>query len=190
MTGLVEGESYEALAVHRLGRSGVQVKLDKGFAEGTYCVWVEYDELSDRIGFSAARRQALEYCGRLKRQLDQVAGYDVGETEDTSRTGDPHRKRDLEMTFLSFDVTADDGRYHDDAIKEHFRVALLRADQEWDQLQARANHQRRDSRRDQFRQRLDALLAGESYRHVDAATRERLLAEVTELAFPPKGRER
>ena len=130
MTGRGEGESDEALAVHRLGRSGVQVKLDKGFEEGTYCVWVEYNALSDRIGFSAARRQALEYCGRLKGQLAQVAaGYDLGETEDTSRSGDPRRKRNLEMTFLSFAVTADDGRYHDAAIKEQFRIALLRAQQ-------------------------------------------------------------
>ena len=191
MTGRGEGESYEALAVHRLGRSGLLAKLDKGFAEGTYCVWVEYDALSDRIGFSAARRQALEYCGRLKGQLAQVAaGYDVGETEDTSRSGDPRRKRDLEMTFLSFAVTAADGLYHDAAIKEQFRIALLRAQQERDQFQARAGEQRRDSRRDHFQRRLDTLLAGEAYRHVDAATRERLLAEVTELAFPPKGRER
>ena len=191
MTGQGEEESYEAIAVHRLGRLGVQVKLDKGFAEGVYSVWVEYDELSDRIGFAAARRQALEYCGRLKRQLAQAAvGYDVGETEDTSRSGDPRRKRDLEMPFLSFAMTADDGRYHDDAIKEQFRIALLRADQELDQLQARAGDERRDSRRGRFRQSLDTLLAGEAYRHVDAATRERLLAEVTELAFPPKGRGR
>ena len=92
------------------------------------------------------------------------------------------------MTFLSFAVTADDGRYHDAAIKEQFRIALLRAQQECDQFQARAGEQRRDSRRDRFQRRFDTLLAGEAYRHVDAATRERLLAEVTELAFPPKER--
>jgi hypothetical protein len=51
-------------------------------------------------------------------------------------------------------------------------------------------YQRHSSRRGRFRQRLDALLAGEVYRHVDAATRERLLAEVTALAFPPRGMER
>jgi hypothetical protein len=94
------------------------------------------------------------------------------------------------MTFLSFAITAEDGHYHDAALKERFRIALLRADQEWDQVQARAGDKRRDSRRDRFRQRLDTLLASEVYRHVDGVTKERLLSEVTELAFPPKGRER
>ena len=69
-----------------------------------------------------------------------------------------------------------------------FRLALLRADQQWDQAQAGMDTQRRAGRQDAFRRRLDALLDGESYRHLDAATKERLLAEVTALVFPLKGR--
>ena len=34
-----------------------------------------------------------------------------------------------------------------------------------------------------------ALLEGEAYAHVDAATKERLLAEIPALAFPPRGME-
>ena len=40
MTGLGEGE-YEALAEHRLGRSGLVVKLDKGFDPGVYYIYAE-----------------------------------------------------------------------------------------------------------------------------------------------------
>jgi hypothetical protein len=190
MTGLDEEESYQSLAEHRLGRSGLLVKLDRGFEEGVYGVCIEYEGLADRVGFSAARRQALDYAGRLRGQLDGAAGYATGAIEDASRSGDPRRKRDVEATFLSLAVTSDDGRWHDEAIKERFRLALLRADQQWDQGQARRDEERRDGRRERFRQRLDALLAGEAYRHVDGATRERLLAEVTALAFPPRGMER
>ena len=74
-------------------------------------------------------------------------------------------------------------------MKERFQVALLRTDQQRDQMQAREDARRRDGRRESFRRRLDALLSGEPYRTVDAGTKERLLAEVTDLAFPPRGRE-
>src|SRR5205085_2531018 len=49
------GESYGLLADQRLGRTGLAVKLDRGFAEGTYGVYVEFDELAARAGFTAAR---------------------------------------------------------------------------------------------------------------------------------------
>jgi hypothetical protein len=114
-------------------------------------------------------------------------GHDLGATEDPSRIGGAGRKRDLETTFLSFAVTAGDGRFLDAALNEQFQTALLRTQQGWDQLQARTGEERRDSRRDRFRQRLDTLLAGEAYRRVERATKERLLAEVTALAFPTKG---
>jgi hypothetical protein len=190
MTGRGEGESYEALAEHRLGRSGMLVKLDKGFEAGVYCIYVEFEGLADRIGFAAARRQAMRYAARIKAQLARAAGYAVGETEDPSRTGGPGRKRDLETTFLSFTVTAADGRFHDAGLQEQFRLALLRADQKWDQLQARADEGRRDGRRERFRQQLGELLSGDAYQHLDRATKERLLAEVTDLAVPARGRER
>ncbi len=96
----------------------------------------------------------------------------------------------MENTFLSIAVTSEDGRWHDKAIRESFRVALLRADQAWDQMQAGKDEERRDSLRERFRQRLGTLLDGEAYRHVDAATKERLLAEVKALVFSPKGRGR
>ena len=189
MTGLDEEEAHESLAEHRLGRSGLVVKLDRGFEQGIYGIVVEYDELAAKVGFGAARRQALDYAARLRWQFSRMAGYDVEEMEDASQSGDPRRKRDLESTFLSFAVTTHDGRWHDPDMAERFQVALLRTDQQRDQMQAREDARRRDGRRDRFRRRLDTLLAGDAYRHVDSATKERLLAEVTALVFPPKGRE-
>lgn len=59
-------------------------------------------------------------------------------------------------------------------------------DGEEDFGEALAEH-RRQGRVEAFRRRLGTLLEDESYRHVEAATKERLLAEVTELVFPPKG---
>jgi hypothetical protein len=55
-------------------------------------------------------------------------------------------------------------------------------------MQAGRDEERRDSRRARFRQLLGTLLDGEAYRHVDAATKERLLAEVTTLVYSPRGR--
>ena len=37
-------ESFEVLAEQRLGRQGFHVKLDRGFEDGTYCVYVEFDD--------------------------------------------------------------------------------------------------------------------------------------------------
>ena len=169
-----------------LGRLGLRIKLDKGFEQGNYCVYVEFDGLAERVGFSAARRSAGEYCALLKGQLKRLPGYAVGETEDPSRTGDPRRKRDLEVTFLSFPVETDDGRFHDGAMREHFRVAFLRAGQAWDQSQARVQTRRRHTRQQNFRQELARLLDGEVYADVSEAAKQRLLDEVPALAFPPK----
>jgi hypothetical protein len=140
------------------------------------------------LGFGAARRQALAYAAGLRGQLARLTGYSVEDLEDASRISDGRRKRDLEATFLSFGIETDDGRWHDAALTGQFRVALLRADQERDQLQARSAERRQDGRRERFRQSLDALLAGDAYAHLDAATKERLLAEVTALAFASKAR--
>lgn len=189
MTGDGEEDFCEALAEHRLGRTGVRIKLDKGFEEGIYCIYVEYPGLADRVGFAAARREAQRYGALLKARLGRMPGHTLGEMEDASRSGDPRRRRDLECTFLHFPLATDDGAWHDAAVKEQFRIALLRADQEWDQGQARGDMQRRQGRQEAFRRRLGALLEGEDYRQVDAATKERLLAELPALAFPSKGRE-
>ena len=121
-------ESYETLAEHRLGWSGLVVKLDRGFAQGVYGIVVEYDELAAKVGFGAAR---------LRGQLSRMARYDVEEMEDASQSGDQRRKRDLESTFLSFAVTTHDGRWRDPDMTELFQVALLRTDQQRDQMQAR-----------------------------------------------------
>jgi hypothetical protein len=118
-----------------------------------------------------------------------MEGFSIGAIDDASHSGDHRRKRDLECSFLSFDVTSEDGRWHDEAIKERFRIALLRADQLRDQHQAGMKERRRADSRERFRQRLERLLEGEAYRQLDAATKERLLAEVTALVFSPKGRE-
>ena len=141
-----------------------------------------------RVGFTAAHRQAEEFCALLHAQLARHSRHSIGDIEDASRTGDRRRKRDLELTYLAFPVVTADSRYHDDAVKEEFRVALLRAGQQWDQAQARADTRRHASRRDAFRERLGTLLAGDAYRDMDEATRQRLLDDVTALAFPPRGR--
>jgi hypothetical protein len=180
-------EAYELLADHRLGRGGLEVKLDKGFDDGVYCVYVEFGEAAARIGCAAARRMAGDYCARLKGQLGRSPGFTLGATEDGSRSGDPRRRRDLELTFLCFPITADDGRFHNAAMKESFRLAFLRTGQAWDQEQAQAQSLRRRSREDDFRRRLDRLLDGEAYVGIDAAVKERLLEEVPGLAFPPRG---
>ena len=117
-----------------------------------------------------------------------MAGYAIDVIEDDSRSGGPGRKRDLECQFLYFALTSEDGRWHDDAIKERFRIALLRADQQRDQHQASVDERQRDDRRKRFQQRLETLLAGEAYQQMDGAMKERLLAEVTEMVFPAKAR--
>lgn len=175
------------MADHRLERLGLQVKLDKGFEDGTYCVYVEFDTLATRAGFTAARRTAGEYCALLKGQLARSGAYALGETEDPSGPSDPRRRRDLEMTFLSFPVETGDGRFHDESVKELFRTAFLRAGQAWEQAQARAQAHRRHTRRENFRRQLARLLEGEAYADVGADTKERLLDEVTALAFPLRG---
>jgi hypothetical protein len=187
MTGEEEEESWEALTVHRLDRLGLHVKLDKGFQEGIYSIDVEFDELAARVGFTAARRTAGEYCALLKEQLRRSCPYALGEIEDASRTGDPRRKRDLELTFLSFAVETADGRFHDRVMRGQFRVALLRAGQAWEQSEAGAQARRRQTRQERFRHQLAALLSSEVYAGVDATIKERLLNEVPALAFSPRG---
>jgi hypothetical protein len=187
MTGEGEEESCEALTAHRLDRLGLQVKLDKGFQEGIYSIDVEFDELASRVGFTAARRTAGEYCARLKEQLGRSCAHALGEIEDASRTGDPRRKRDLELTFLSFAVETADARFHDRVMQEQFRVAVLRAGQAWEQSEASAQARRRHTRQERFRHQLAALLSGEVYAGVDATIKERLLDEIPPLAFSPRG---
>jgi hypothetical protein len=181
------GEECELLADEHLARSGLRVMLDKGFAEGTYGVCIDYEELAQRVGFAAARRTARAYGDLLKDQLGRLPGYALGETEDPACSGGPARKRDLEATFLTFPIEASDGRFHDEAIKAQFRLAFLRAGQGWDQSQARAQTQRRHSREDRFRRQLAALLSSEVYAEIDATAKDRLLDDVTALAFPPRG---
>lgn len=183
-----DDESYEVLVEQRLGRQGLEVKLDRGFEDGVYCVYVQFEGLAARVGFTAAHRQAEEFCGLLNAQLARQSKHSIGDIEDASRTNDRRKKRDLELTYLAFPVVTADSRYHDDAMKEEFRVALLRAGQQWDQVQARADTRRHASRKDAFRERLGALLAGDAYRGIDAATKEQLLDDVATLAFPPRGR--
>jgi hypothetical protein len=183
-------ENGGVLTGQRLSRLGLEVKLDKGFADGTYCVYVEFDHRAERAGFAASRRTAREYCALLKGNLLRFPGHRLGEIQDGSRSDDPRRKRDLESTFLWFEIQSDDGRFHDDAIREHFGKASLRAGQVWDQVQAKAEAQRRDSRQEKFRRLFANLLESPAYAHIDAITKEALLKEVPALAFPPRGMER
>ena len=41
-----DGESYAVLVEQRLGRQGLEVKLDRGFEDGVYCVYVECGDLA------------------------------------------------------------------------------------------------------------------------------------------------
>lgn len=190
MTDDPEEESHEVLAEQRLGQRGLHVKLDRGFEDGTYCLYVEFDVLASRIGFGPAHRQAVEYCDLLKEQFGRFSGHSLDETDDPSRAAAPGRKRDLELTYLTFPLVTNDGRVHDKAMQETFRLSVARASQQWDQMQARAATERQHSRRDAFRRRLSKLLTNDAYAHVDEATRKRLLEEVSALAFPPRGHER
>jgi hypothetical protein len=123
----------------------------------------------------------------LKVQVDRFAGHSLGETEDASRRAGRGRRKDLELTYLTFPVVMADGRFHDNAMLQEFRAALLRTGQQWDQMQARTNTQKQESRRDTFRLRLRELLASDVYQHLDKATKDRLLGEIPDLAFPPRG---
>lgn len=187
MTGEGEEQSWGVLAEQRLGREGLHVKLDRGFKEGTYCVYVHFAELSSRVGYTAARRRAEDFSSLLKQQLDRFAGHSLGETEYASGIGVPRKGREAELMYVTFPVVIADGRFRDVAMKKEFGVAALRAGQQWDQSKARADTQRQDSRRDALRLQLDALLDRDAYRHLDKATRERLLEDVPPLAFPPRG---
>ena len=149
---------------------------------------MEFDDLAEKAGFAAAHRTARTYCDRLKDQLNRLPGYSLSDTEDASLTGDPRRKRDLESTFLSFTIDTGDGRFQDRTMHDHFRLAMLRAGQAWDQDQASVQAQRRLGRQETFRQQLAGLLDGEGYAQLDGAVKERLLREVPALAFPARGR--
>ncbi len=183
------GESYAVLAEQRLGREGLHIKLDRGFQEGTYCVYVHFTELASRVGFAPARRRAEEFCGLLKTQLDRFAGHSLGETEYASGIGVPRKQREAAVMYVTFELVMADRRFRDEAMKKEFHAAVLRAGQRWDQEQARFDTQRQEGRRDAFRVQLGALLAGDAYQHLDKATKDRLLEEVPPLAFPLRGLE-
>ncbi len=189
MTGEGNEESWEVLAEYPMVREGLHVKLDRGFEQGTYCIYVEFNDLASRVGFAAAHRRAGEYCGLLNAELDRFAGHSVGETEDASRRAGSGRRRDLELTYLTFPVVMADGRFHDNAMLKEFRTAVLRTGQQWDQVQARIDTQKQERRRDAFRQQFGELLAGDAYQHLDKVTKDRLMDEVPALAFPPRGHE-
>jgi hypothetical protein len=184
-----EGFIEPPLIEQRLARDGLLVKLDRAFEEGTYCVYVHFNELAARVGYAAARRRAGEYGGLLRTQLDRFAGHSVGETEDAFAVGGMRQRKEEEFHYVAFPVVMADGGFRDEAMKKEFRLAVVRAGQQWEQEQARVDMERQEARRDAFRVRLDALLGSDAYRQLDGATRERLLAEVPALAFPAKGME-
>jgi hypothetical protein len=183
-----EEESPAPLAQFPLHNGKTLVKLDKGFARGTYGVTIEYDELAAAQGFRAAAKAAGAYAQQLRDQLSRFSHCTVGPTEDPSRDAGPGRKRDLESTFLYFPLEYGDGHWHDREMTERFRIAVLRANQAGEQDQARAQTQRRQTRQERFRQQLEDLLSGPAYAgHLDDRTRERLTQDVLRLAFPERG---
>ena len=187
MTEEGDEESVAPLIEQRLAREGLVVKLDRGFDEGTYSVYVHFNELASRIGFGAVRRRAEEFCGLLHAQLDRFAGHSLGETEYASGIGVPRKQREPEVMYVTFPVVMADGRCRDNAMKKEFQLAVLRTGQQWEQEQARVDTQRLEARRDAFRIQLGALLDGDGYQHLDKPTKDRLLDEVPAVAFPPRG---
>ena len=180
--------SYQVLVDQPMRREGFHVKLDRGFEEGTYCAYVEFHGLADRVGFTPAHRHAMKYCALLKGELDAPFLQTTGDIEDPSLDCDPRRKRDLELAYLTFPIHTHDGKFNDKAMKEEFQVSLMCADQQWDQMQAGAHTKRQTARRDTFRRQLGELLGGDAYRHVDTKTKTRLVDDVTPLAFPSLAR--
>jgi hypothetical protein len=181
-----EFESGQLLAQHPLRHQKFVVKLDKGFDEGTYAIYIEFDDHAEAKGVRAASKAANDYALLLQQQLAKFDGFAVGDIEDASRSAARGRRRDLDSTFLSFPVEYADGRWHDHDIEERFRLALARANQASEHAQARAQSQRRHTRQAKFRQQLDAVLSGDAYRHVDPATKERLAGDITRLVFPER----
>src|SRR4051794_16833399 len=104
MTENGDGNSYGLLADQRLGRTGLEVKVDRGFAEGRYGIYLHFDDAAAKVGFTAARRKAAEYFDLLKDQLGRMPGYRLGATVDESEVGGPGRQRNLEATYLFFAV--------------------------------------------------------------------------------------
>ena len=180
-------EPYELLAEHPHPPRGLRVKLDKGFEPGVYCIWIEYDLLAEKIGFAAARRKAVAYADRLCEQMGRMAGYSLDGIEDFSHSGDPRRKRDLEQTFLSFALTSNDGLWHDAALKRQFQIAPLRADQEWDQHQARWEARRRGQAARDVPGTLGYGAGGRILPAPGQRDEGRLLVEVTARGLPAQG---
>ena len=127
-----------------------------------------------------------KYCALLKEQLRSLqAEYCIGETADASRTGDaPAARSGRDVPVLSGGEQRK--ALDDEAMKEHFRLAFLRAGQIWDQTQAGAQTKRRHARQEDFQQRLARLLDGEAYANLGRDLKERLLEDVPNLAFSPK----
>jgi hypothetical protein len=57
-----EFESGHVLAQQPLAHQKLRVKLDKGFEDETYCVYVEYDGLAEAKGVRAASQAANGYA--------------------------------------------------------------------------------------------------------------------------------
>lgn len=186
MTSEKRRKPYEPLAVQQLDQSGLHLKLEKGFKRGSYDVHVEFGELAAWIGFDDARRIARDYCVRLKGELDRLPDYTIGKIEDISLTSGPDRKTNLDAAILSFHLKTCNRRESDDAVEEQFKVACMRTAHSRDQEQAHAQTLRRNSRQEKFRERLDQLLKGDAYASIAPAVRERLLVEVSALAFLPR----
>jgi hypothetical protein len=180
---------HHTLVEEPLPREGLLLKLERGFDPGIYCVYVHFDDLASRVGYVPARRRAEEFCRLLANQLDRFAGHSSGEIKYAAGIDVFEPRRQSETMVVGFDTLRADGRYRDKVMMDHFRLAVVRAGQEWDQRQAQGGTQRQDAKRDSFRRQLDTLLGGDAYRHLDVDTRVRLLEEVPPMAFPARGHE-
>ena len=182
-------EEFEVMAEHRLDRMGLVVKLDKGFKKGTYCIYVEYDELAHRVGFAPPAVRRGNIATRSRRIWAGSQGAALAKPMTHRVPLGQVGNATWRLHSCLFRSRPDDRHSNDPAMTKQFRVALLRADQECDQTQARSNALRRNKRRTTFQERLATVLAGEAYQHVDAVTKERLLADVTGIVFPATERE-
>src|SRR5689334_16972545 len=100
-------------------------------------VVVQFDARAVGEGVASGHCTDQEFCDLLREQMGRSPDYKVGRSDDACREGGSGRKRDLEVTFLTLRLKADDGQFDDADVREQFRLALLRASQGWEQEEAR-----------------------------------------------------